>query len=46
MDDIEKLELSEDEEKGIEKDIQDIVNEYNKKFEAKLKEKEQELLTV
>ena len=46
MDDIEKLELSEDEEKGIEKDIQDIVNEYNKKVEAKLKEKEQELLTV
>ena len=39
MDDIEKLELSEDEEKGIEKDIQDIVNEYNKKVEAKLKEK-------
>ena len=46
MDDIEKLELSEDEEKGIEKDIQYIVNEYNKKVEAKLKEKEQELLTV
>ena len=46
MEDIEKLELSEDEEKGIEKDIQDIVNEYNKKVEAKLKEKEQELLTV
>lgn len=46
MDDIEKLELSEDEEKGIEKNIQDIVNEYNKKVEAKLKEKEQELLTV
>ena len=46
MDDIEKLELSEDEEKGIEKDIQDVVNEYNKKVEAKLKEKEQELLTV
>ena len=45
-DDIEKLELSKDEEKGIEKDIQDIVNEYNKKVEAKLKEKEQELLTV
>ena len=45
MDDIEKLELSEDEEKGIEKDIQDIVNEYNKKVEAKLKEKEQETWT-
>ena len=34
------------EEKGLEKDIQDIVNEYNKKVEAMLKEKEEELLTV
>mgnify|MGYP003304293430 CR=1 FL=1 len=42
----EKLELPEDQEKGMEKDIQDLVNEYNKKIEAKLKEKEQELLTV
>ena len=46
MEDIEKCELPEDEEKGAEKDIQDLVNEYNKKIEAKLKEKEQELLTV
>ena len=30
----------------LEKDIQDLVNEYNRKIEAKLKEKEQELLTV
>ena len=43
---IEKLELPEDEEKGMEKDIQDLVNEYNKKIEALLKEKEEELLTV
>lgn len=43
---VEKLELPEDQEKGMEKDIQDMVNEYNKKVEAKLKEKEQELLTV
>ena len=43
---VSKLEVSEDEEKGLEKDIQDIVNEYNKKVEAKLKEKEEELLTV
>lgn len=43
---LEKLELSEDEEKGLEKEVQDIVNEYNKKVEAKLKEKEQELLTL
>ena len=38
--------LATDEEKGIEKEIQDTVNEYNKKIENKLKEKEQELLTV
>lgn len=46
LEDVSKCELPEDEEKGMEKDIQDIVNEYNKKIEAKLKEKEQELLTV
>ena len=46
IDDLEKLELPEDEEKGMEKEIQDMVNEYNKKIEDKLKEKETELLTV
>ena len=46
LEDVSKLEVSEDAEKGLEKDIQDIVNEYNKKVEAKLKEKEEELLTV
>ncbi len=46
LESIEKLELSEDEEKLLEKDVQDTVNEYNKKVESKLKEKEQELLTV
>ena len=46
IEDVEKCELPEDEEKGMEKDIQDLVNDYNKKIEAKLKEKEQELLTV
>ena len=46
MEEIDKLEVSEDEQKGLEKDVQDTVNEYNKKVEAKLKEKEQELLTV
>ena len=30
----------------MEKDIQDMVNEYNNKIEALTKEKEQELLTV
>lgn len=46
LEQIEKLEVSEDEQKGLEKDVQDIINEYNKKVETKLKEKEQELLTV
>ncbi len=46
LEDVSKLEVSEDEEKGLEKEIQDIVNEYNKKVEVKLKEKEEELLTV
>ncbi|MBQ3308157.1 MAG: ribosome recycling factor [Bacilli bacterium] len=46
LEDVKKLEMPEDEEKGMEKDIQDLVNEYNKKIEDALKEKEQELLTV
>ena len=46
LEDVKKLELPEDEEKGMEKDIQDLVNEYNKKIDDQLKEKEQELLTV
>lgn len=46
MEDIKKSELPEDEAKGKEKEIQDLVNKYNKKVEDILKEKEQELLTV
>lgn len=46
IEEVKKCELPEDEEKGMEKDIQDLVNEYNKKVESLLKEKEQELLTV
>ena len=46
IEDVKKAELPEDEEKGMEKDIQDIVNDYNKIIEKELKEKEQELLTV
>lgn len=46
LEDVKKSELPEDEEKGMEKDIQDLVNEYNKKIEDELKTKEQELLTV
>lgn len=46
LEDVKKAELPEDVAKGMEKDIQDLVNDYNKKIEAKLKEKEQDLLTV
>ena len=46
LEEVKKAELPEDEEKGMEKEIQDLVNDYNKKIEAKLKEKEQDLLTV
>lgn len=44
--DIESLELPEDIEKSKTNEIQNLVNEYNKKIEEKLKEKEEELLTV
>ncbi len=46
LEEIKKCELPEDQEKGMEKEVQDIVNDYNKKIEEKLKDKEQELLTV
>lgn len=43
---IKKEELPEDEEKLLEKDIQDLVNTYNKRIDDLLKEKEQELMTI
>lgn len=46
LEEVEKLDLPEDEEKNMEKEIQDLVVEYNKKIEDALKEKENELLTV
>ena len=46
LEEVEKSDFPEDEEKSLEKQIQDLVNEYNKKIEDQLKEKEQELLTV
>lgn len=46
LDHVKKSELPEDLEKQLEKDIQDLVNEYNKKIDVLYKEKEQELLTV
>lgn len=46
LDEVKKAELPEDQEKLLEKEIQDLVNQYNKQIEEILKEKEQELLTV
>ncbi len=45
--DIKKLEeATEDDKKGMLEDVQDLINEYNKKVDALLKEKEEELLQV
>lgn len=46
IEDIEKAKLPEDVEKAKDKEIQDLVNEYNKLIDEKLKEKEEELMSV
>lgn len=46
LEDIEKEEFPEDIKKSLEKGIQDLVNNYNKKIDSIFKEKEKELLTV
>ena len=46
MEDVEKAELPEDDEKAKNNEIQNLVNEYNKIIDEKLKEKNEELLTV
>ncbi len=43
---VKKEDLAEDEEKSIEKDIQDKVNSFNKEIDNLVKEKEKELMTV
>ena len=43
---VEEEDFPEDIEKGMEKDIQDLVNTYNKKIEEMLKEKEGEFMTI
>ena len=45
-DTIEKEEISEDEQKALQNDVQDLVNKYNKLVDDKSKEKEEELMTV
>lgn len=44
--DIKKLELPEDEEKRGNERVQELINKYNKIVDEKLKEKEQELMTI
>ena len=44
--DIEKEEISEDEQKGLQNQVQDLVTKYNKIIDEKSKEKEEELMTV
>ena len=46
LEEVKKADLPEDIEKGMEKEIQDLVNDYKKKTEELLKRKEQDLLTV
>ncbi len=46
IDDIEKSESSEDEQKSLTNKVQDLVNKYNKLIEEKTKTKEDELMTV
>ena len=43
---IEKDEISEDEQKSLQNQVQDLVNKYNKLIDEKTKEKENELMTV
>ena len=45
-DDIKKLELNEDEEKRSLAEVQDLINEYNKKVDEIAAEKEKELMTI
>ena len=43
---IKRLDITEDDIKGGQNEVQDLINQYNKVVEAKLKEKEQELMSV
>lgn len=46
LSDVKKLELNEDEEKRAEKEVQDLINKYNKTVEDILNDKEEELMTI
>ena len=44
--DIKKLELPEDDVKSAQEEVQELINKYNKIVDEKLKEKENELMTI
>ena len=44
--DIKKLEITEDDIKGLQEDVQDLINKFNKLVDDLAKEKEQELMSV
>ena len=44
--DIRKLEITEDDIKGLQEDVQDLINKFNKLVDELAKEKEQELMSV
>ena len=46
MNDVKKLELSEDEEKRAQEEVQELINKYNKIVEDVLSDKEEELMTI
>lgn len=43
---LKKLEINEDEEKRASENVQELINTYNKKVDERLKEKEEELMTI
>jgi len=45
-DDIKKLELTEDDEKGYQDDIQTLTNDYSKKIDDMVKEKEADIMSI
>lgn len=46
MNDLKKAEMPEDAKKGMEEDIQELINKYNKVVDERFKVKESELMTV
>ena len=43
---IKNMKLPEDEQKSLEEDVQELINEYNKIIDEKLKEKEKDLMNI